>query len=216
MLTSIKSTPDRIENAQRFDDTLKLIFDLLENGPYEDYAVEEEEHSYLIKSKIIVQKKNIDHILITIGVPQGNRQIERLNRTIISSLSALSVEEPEKWFKYVERLQQILYRTNHRSTAVSPFKVFTGIDMRYSEDLKSQELLEKDLIQRLDEERSQVRDDAAKQIARIQEENKRNYNKRRKKARVYEVGDWVAVQRTQFESGLKLRIKLLGPYKVIK
>ncbi|GFX27825.1 endonuclease-reverse transcriptase [Trichonephila clavipes] len=40
--------------------------------------------------------------------------------------------------------------------------------------------------------------------------------KKRKKASLYEEGDLVAIRRTQFGTGLKLRPKFLGPYKVTK
>ncbi|GFV66587.1 transposon Tf2-9 polyprotein [Trichonephila clavipes] len=49
-----------------------------------------------------------------------------------------------------------------------------------------------------------------------QKENKRTYDRKRKEAPRYEKGDLVAIQRTQFGSGLKLRPKFLGPYKVIE
>ncbi|GFV71951.1 RVP domain-containing protein [Trichonephila clavipes] len=43
---------------------------------------------------------------------------------------------------------------------------------------------------------------------------KKTYNKKRKKAPEYQVGDLVAVQRTQFGGGLKLRPKFFGPYQI--
>ncbi|GFW35251.1 transposon Tf2-6 polyprotein, partial [Trichonephila clavipes] len=53
-------------------------------------------------------------------------------------------------------------------------------------------------------------------IQKIQAENKRTYDGKRKKAPGYQKEDLVAIQRTQFGSGLKLRSKFLGPYKVIE
>ncbi|GFT58076.1 transposon Tf2-9 polyprotein [Trichonephila clavipes] len=50
----------------------------------------------------------------------------------------------------------------------------------------------------------------------MQEENCRNFNKKRKKAYQYEIGDIVAIQRTQVGTGLKLRPKFFGPYEVVK
>ncbi|GFT13466.1 uncharacterized protein TNCV_2515151 [Trichonephila clavipes] len=44
--------------------------------------------------------------------------------------------------------------------------------------------------------------------------NKKTYNKKRKKTPEYQVGDLVAVQRTQFGGGLKLRPKFFGPYQI--
>ncbi|GFV18532.1 RVP domain-containing protein [Trichonephila clavipes] len=44
--------------------------------------------------------------------------------------------------------------------------------------------------------------------------NKKIYNKKRKKAPEYQVGDLVAVQRAQFAGYLKLRPKFFGPYLI--
>ncbi|GFV12976.1 uncharacterized protein TNCV_3175111 [Trichonephila clavipes] len=46
------------------------------------------------------------------------------------------------------------------------------------------------------------------------QQKKKDYAK--KKASLYKEGDLVAIQRTQFGAGLKLRPKFLGPYKVTK
>ncbi|GFT41606.1 transposon Ty3-G Gag-Pol polyprotein [Trichonephila clavipes] len=44
--------------------------------------------------------------------------------------------------------------------------------------------------------------------------NKKTYNKKRKKAPKYQVDDLVAVQRTQFGGGLKLRPEFFRPYQI--
>ncbi|GFT23886.1 peptidase A2 domain-containing protein [Trichonephila clavipes] len=44
--------------------------------------------------------------------------------------------------------------------------------------------------------------------------NKKTYNKKRKKFPEYQVGDLVAVQRTQFGGGLKIRPKFFRPYHI--
>ncbi|GFW86305.1 uncharacterized protein TNCV_4330891 [Trichonephila clavipes] len=51
---------------------------------------------------------------------------------------------------------------------------------------------------------------------RFKQKIKRTYDRKRKRAPGYQKGDLVAIQRTQFGSGLKLRPKFLGPYKVIE
>ncbi|XP_068980970.1 uncharacterized protein [Bombus flavifrons] len=45
---------------------------------------------------------------------------------------------------------------------------------------------------------------------------RRAFNKRRKKATTYKMGDLVAIKRTQGGPGLKLHSKFLGPYHVVK
>ena len=51
---------------------------------------------------------------------------------------------------------------------------------------------------------------------KIQEENRRSYNLRRKQAKEYKILDFVAVKRTQLGGGLKLKSKYFGPYEVTK
>ena len=66
------------------------------------------------------------------------------------------------------------------------------------------------------ESRANLRRAALQQIEKVQRENQRGYNKGRKEATKYKVGDLVAIKRTQLGPGLKLAIKFLGPYKVMK
>ena len=51
---------------------------------------------------------------------------------------------------------------------------------------------------------------------KVQQENRRNYNKNRKEAPYYREGDLVAIKRTQVGPGLKLAPKYLGPYQVTR
>ncbi|GFU87028.1 uncharacterized protein TNCV_1586161 [Trichonephila clavipes] len=58
------------------------------------------------------------------------------------------------------------------------------------------------------------RNDAKMNIETLQSENRKTYKRRRKKASLSKEGDLVAIQRTQFRAGLKLRPKFLGTYEV--
>ncbi|GFT81522.1 transposon Tf2-6 polyprotein [Trichonephila clavipes] len=66
------------------------------------------------------------------------------------------------------------------------------------------------------EQRDALRQDAKKQIYKVQDENRRTYNLRRRQAHKYQLHDLVAIKRTQLGPGLKLKQKYLGPYKVTK
>ncbi|GFV17945.1 transposon Tf2-6 polyprotein [Trichonephila clavipes] len=63
---------------------------------------------------------------------------------------------------------------------------------------------------------SAFEDYCKKQIYKVQDENRRTYNLRRRQAHKYQLHDLVAIKRTQFGPGLKLKQKYLGPYKVTK
>ncbi|GFV18722.1 hypothetical protein TNCV_4756091 [Trichonephila clavipes] len=154
--------------------------------------------------------------LITTGVPRGNNQVERIHRTLIPVLTKLSIEDPTKCYKFVDRLQRILNSTSNRKTKWSPFELLTGVTMRNKEDLYLRNLLMEEMVEELQEQRNQLRQDAKRNIQKIPAENKRTYDRKRKRAPRYQKGDLVAIQRTQFGAGLKLRPKFLGPYKVIE
>ncbi|GFW71841.1 hypothetical protein TNCV_3220171 [Trichonephila clavipes] len=161
-------------------------------------------------------EENIQHLQIATGVPRGNGQVERIHRTLIPVLTKLSLDDSTKWYKYVDRLQRILNSTISRSTKWTPFELLVGIKMRNKEDILIKDLLLEEMAKELLEQREFLRNDAKKNIETLQSENRKTYNRRRKKTSLYKEGDLVAIQRTQFGAGLKLRPKFLGPYKVTK
>ncbi|GFX36495.1 transposon Tf2-6 polyprotein [Trichonephila clavipes] len=161
-------------------------------------------------------EENIQHLQIATGVPRGNGQVERIHRTLIPVLTKLSLDDSTKWYKYVDRLQRILNSTISRSTKWTPFELLVGTKMRNKEDILIKDLLLEEMAKELLEQREILRNDAKKNIETLHSENRKTYNRRRKKASLYKEGDLVAIQRTQFGAGLKLRPKFLGPYKVTK
>lgn len=117
---------------------------------------------------------------------------------------------------YVEKLQRILNSTYHRSINTTPFKLLFGVEMRSKDDLKLRELVEQECRAHFEEEREQSRIKAKEQILKVQSENRKTYNLRRKIPVKYKVGDLVAIKRTQLGPGRKLRAKYLGPYAIEK
>ncbi|XP_076633367.1 uncharacterized protein LOC143347765 [Colletes latitarsis] len=79
-----------------------------------------------------------------------------------------------------------------------------------------QRLLHKEWIATFQEERDELRVQASESIAKVQQKNKRTFDKGRRKARVYCEGDLVAIKRTQRDPGLKMAHKYLGTYEVIR
>jgi len=65
-------------------------------------------------------------------------------------------------------------------------------------------------------ERDELRKRAAENILKVQQENRRTYNKKRVAAIAYKEGDLVAIKRTQQKPGLKLAPKFFGPYQIIR
>lgn len=162
------------------------------------------------------QDENIEHITITTGIPRGNGQVERIHESLIPILSKLSIDDSTKWYKYVAAVQRTINSTISRSTKYSPFELLTGVKLRHATDIRIKEILDEEYVNTIMTEREQIRNLAKENIFKVQEENRKTYNKQRKKANTYKLGDLVAIQKTQFGTGLKLRPKFLGPYQVTK
>ncbi|XP_043275316.1 uncharacterized protein [Venturia canescens] len=160
------------------------------------------------------KKEEIEHILTTMGIPRANGQVERVNRTLIPLISKLTAPKAGEWFRYLGLAQQYLNTSFHRSIGSTPFQVMLGVRPRLREDVSLREMVEKEFITSFEEERDEIRCQAKERLQKIQEENKRGYNKKRKEARAYKEGDLVAIKRTQQGPGLKFASKFLGPYEI--
>lgn len=157
---------------------------------------------------------NIHLHLITTGVPRSNGQVERINRIIIPMLAKMSNENPLQWYRHVPRLQMFLNSTSTRSTGHTPFEMLVGVKMKTTEDQQLAQQLNEALENDFMEERKEQRRLAKENIMKLQQENRKSYNRNRKQAIKYKLGDLVAIQRTQGGGGLKLKGKFLGPYEV--
>lgn len=65
--------------------------------------------------KTYCEEDEIELAHITTGIPRGNGQAERFNRTIIPALCKLSLDDENSWYKYVNQLQIILNSSHQRS-----------------------------------------------------------------------------------------------------
>ncbi|GFT20911.1 retrovirus-related Pol polyprotein from transposon gypsy [Trichonephila clavipes] len=162
------------------------------------------------------KKQNILHFSIRTGLPRSNGQIEKQNSTIIVVLSKLSVDDPEKWYSHVPHLQEILNSTFQRSLNMTPFELLFGTKMKSCQDIEIVQFLNDEITAQFQEQRDALRQHAKKQIYKVQDENRRTYNLRCRQAHKYQLHDLVAIKRTDFGPGLKLKQKYRGPYKVTK
>lgn len=200
--TTAEETIQRLKNqAVIFGNPRRIISDrgtAFTSGAFRDYC----------------KSENIEQVLITTGIPRGNGQVERMNRVIIPVLSKLSENNPADWYKFIDQLQQNINSSFNRSVGKTPFEIMIGTNMRLKDDIKLRSLLEKEFIEIFQKERSALRDEAVTNIQKIQQENRKTVNSKRKVSNIYKEGDLVAIQRTQGGPGLKLRSKFLGPYKI--
>lgn len=162
------------------------------------------------------KEEGIEHLLIATGVPRGNGQVERMHRIIVPMLAKFCMEDPKSWYKHVRRVQTMINSTVSRSTQYSPFKLLTGVEMRIPDYPDLREILESEIVDELIEDRDEMRLKAKENSEKIQEENRKTFNSKRRIEEEYDVNELVAIKRTQFGTGLKLRGKFMGPYKIIK
>nr|XP_012218147.1 PREDICTED: uncharacterized protein LOC105669667 [Linepithema humile] len=88
--------------------------------------------------------------------------------------------------------------------------------MKLREDSLIKDIIATEEVASHQQEREKSRELARQAIAKIQEENKRTYNKKKKVPPQYRENDLVTIKRTQGGPGLKFAAKYLGPYRVKK
>lgn len=88
--------------------------------------------------------------------------------------------------------------------------------MLTGDDVEIARLVEEEIVEEFDEQRRELISNAKKQILKVQEENRMQYNKRRRASHQYSERDLLAIKRTQFGAGLKFFPKYMGPYEVTK
>ncbi|GFW16498.1 hypothetical protein TNCV_2351221 [Trichonephila clavipes] len=147
----------------------------------------------LVKDDIPLNTYHIDHLgpLATSSLPRANGQVERINRTIIPVLSKMSEDDPTKWFKHVPSLQEVLNSTFQRSINTTPFELLFGTQINNKTDLRIQQLIDEQLQLEFNENRELLHKAANK----VQNENKKSYNLRRKSPNLYSVKDLVAIKK---------------------
>ncbi|GIY65180.1 reverse transcriptase [Caerostris extrusa] len=127
-------------------------------------------------------EEGIQHLQIATGVPRGNGQIERIHRTLIPVLTKLSLEDATKWYRYVDKLQRILNSITNRSTKWTPFELLTGVKMKNKEDIKIISLLEEEINEEFQFQRSRIRQEAKANIQKSRLKTRRPMTRREKKS----------------------------------
>ena len=160
--------------------------------------------------------ENINHFLITAGLPRANGQVERINAIIIPVLTKLSLDNPSQWYRHIDTVQRVINSTYQRSIGTTPFQLLTGVKLKMPTEIKIKEAIEEEVVKTFQKERHKLREQAKEQIVKIQQENRQTYDPKRCAPRQYEVGGLVAIKRTQVGPGSKLKPKFLGPYRIIR
>ncbi|EFN63233.1 hypothetical protein EAG_07294, partial [Camponotus floridanus] len=88
--------------------------------------------------------------------------------------------------------------------------------MRLKNDLRIRELIESEILDAVQDERDELRLRAKENILKIQQENRKNFNKKRKEPKKYNEDDSRTIKCTQSGPGMKFSSRYLGLYTVVK
>lgn len=163
----------------------------------------------------------VKHILNAVATPRANGQVERYNKTITDALATANNDQPEnKWDEHVAKVQWSLNNTFNKGIGGCPAEVLFGTKMTGINDSRLNLSISEDRDQNNNAEisRQEMRERVSEHIADQQKSQKKRYDKRRREAKAYEVGDLVRVLRNPSATGQsrKLLPKYQGPYRISK
>ncbi|XP_076383359.1 uncharacterized protein LOC143260735 [Megalopta genalis] len=205
-----------VRKKQDENERIRVIKQVLRTEPYENYIIE---NSVLMKEinnkKVIVLPAMMVTEIIRKVHENGHFGIKKMTERIKDEYYIPNLEAKlEKWYRMVDRVQRSINSTYQRSIGMSPFELMFGTKMRQAEDIRILDIIQQEVVDNFDNERSELRINAKKNLLKIQEGNRRVYNKKRKAPTKYVVGDLVVIKKTQYDPGSKLKAKFLGPNRV--
>lgn len=161
--------------------------------------------------------KGMKHVLNAVASPRSNGQVERYNRTILDSMRAVAVKHGEKdWDSHIGTIQWGLNNTVQKTTGKTASEILFGVSMRS----EINPILNKVVAEtRGDCDITTIRSEAKSRIDNNMIKQKEHYDKGRKPATTYAVGDLVKITRTCFSNegqSKKLLSPYIGPFRVIK
>lgn len=158
-------------------------------------------------------------MLNAVATPRANGQVERYNRTILASLAVKNHNCKEnEWDKHLEEIQLGLNTTLNKGIGKSPAEVLFGLRLRTKGDGIVASLLDKNQ-DGANQSLEAIRNEVSSKVCEEQEKQKHRFDKSRKAAREFKVGDLVRIERdisSNNGKSKKLLPKLQGPYRIVK
>lgn len=165
------------------------------------------------KFREFMDSESTQHILVAVGTPRANGQIERFNRVITPMIAKLC-NEPHKWDRVLNQVEYAINNTICRSTGETPSKLLFGVKQlgENNDNLK----LVIDQCTNISRALMSIRESASERIRKNQKENEYYYNQKHKEAKRYKEGDYVMIRNvdTSVGSNKKLVPKYKGLYIV--
>lgn len=172
------------------------------------------------KFKCFLENVGVKHVMNAVATPRANGQVERYNRTILDSLTAMNYGLDEvDWDSKVLDVQWGLNNTTNKGIGRTPAEVLFGLSLTSMAEGKLRSTLDNDTEQiDLTKNLEVVRKEVDEHITKTQQEQKDRFDKVRCDPRKFNIGDLVRVERSILCPGKskKLISKCLGPYKIIE
>ncbi|CAK1554040.1 unnamed protein product [Leptosia nina] len=207
----VVAEPTRTLNSIETIRVLKKVFSLF---GYPDRIVSDHGKAFTSRYfKKFVTEKQVKHTLTTIACPRANGQVERTNRTILNALRATDPSEAaNNWSNSICDVIWGINNTLNDSTGFKPF------DLMFSRNARS--VCDVSIPGRVFESTQDKRRKAKQRLDKASSKMKRNFDKCRKKSRVYSKNDLVLWKQAPTSSAAKVNTKLddiySGPYIVTK
>lgn len=167
------------------------------------------------KLKVFLKDLGVQHIMNAVSTPRANGQVERYNRTVLDSLTAMNHGRDESlWDEKVLEVQWGLNNTINKGTGHTPAEVLFGLRLVGQSEGKLTAALGSDEVREIDLDA--VRVDVDNKVTENQRKQKERFDRSRCAPRKFKVGDLVRVERNVLCPGKsrKLVSKCSGPYKV--
>ena len=164
------------------------------------------------------KENDIQHVRIATFSPKANGQVERTNRVLGPMISKLIDNDEKKyWYKIISDIEFAINNSVHKTTNETPSKLLFGINQKGKIIDKIREYLE-NTVNENDRDLKSIRERAAKRIEKSQKYNKEYFDKKRKKANVYKIDDYVMIRNIDTTKGVSQKIipEFKGPYKISK
>ena len=139
-------------------------------------------------SNEFIEKNSIKHVKIATGSPQGNGQVERVNRNLGPMIAKLTDSENIlAWDKVVETVEYTLNNTRHRMINEHPSVMLFGVNQKGKiiDSIRENIDIKNDSVRNLKE----IREKAQEVQKQAQKYNEEYVNSKRKEAIKYKVGD---------------------------